>query len=123
MEWFQQLRLALIAYYPMGSPADVVGYLQGSATPADWRHMIQNGREQMIVLGSVPPTNEDWIAAGVAQRRAVQTIRVNDLRTFIVTYGGFVRRPWGKISTLSSDVLRNYGNVTIRQFQRNLPRK
>ncbi|WIM12895.1 hypothetical protein [Enhydrobacter sp.] len=120
MDWFQQLRVALLAYYPPGSPPDVVGYLQGSANPLDWRRMIQSGREQMIVLGSVPPTNEDWIAAGVAQRRTVQTVRIGDLRTFIITYGGFVRRPWGKISTLSEDVFRNYATVTIPQFKRNI---
>jgi hypothetical protein len=37
--------------------------------------MIEGDREQMIFLGSVPPTNEDWVAAGVAQRKAIQTIR------------------------------------------------
>jgi hypothetical protein len=123
MDWFQQLRAALPAYYPPGSPADVVGYLQGSGNPMDWRRLMQNGREQMIVLGSVPPTHEDWVAAGVAQRGSVQTIRTADLATFIITYGGFIRRPWGKISTLSMEVARNYATVTIPQFKRNAPRK
>jgi len=123
MDWFQQLRAALPAYWPPGTPADVVGYLQGSPSAIDWRRMIQGGREQMIVLGSVPPTNEDWVAAGVAQRKAVQTIRYADLSTFIITYGGFIRRPWGKISTLSVDLVRNYGTVTIPQFRRNAPRR
>ena len=85
--------------------------------------MIQGGREQMIILGSVPPNNEDWVAAGVAQRRAIQTIRYADLNTFIVTYGGFIRRPWGKISTLSMELVRDYGSVTIPQFKRNAPRR
>ena len=80
-----------------------MGYLQGSPSALDWRRMIQGGREQMIVLGSLPPNNEDWVAAGIAQRRAIQTIRYADLNTFIVTYGGFIRRPWGKISTLSPE--------------------
>ena len=70
----------------------------------------------MIILGSVPPTNEQWVAAGVANRGDVQTIRADDLRTFIITYGGMVLRPWGKISILSADVFRNYG-ITIVQFK------
>jgi len=37
MDWFQQLRAALPAYYPPGSPADVVGYLQGSGNPIPLR--------------------------------------------------------------------------------------
>jgi len=85
--------------------------------------MIQSRTEQMIILGSVPPTDDQWAAAGVANRGLVQTIRVDDLRTFIITYGGFmVSRPWGKISTLSTDVFRNYG-ITIVQFRRALPGK
>jgi hypothetical protein len=123
MDWFQQLRAALPAYWPIGTPADIVGYLQGSPSALDWRRMIQGGREQMIILGSVPPSNEDWLAAGVAQRRAIQTIRYADLNTFIITYGGFIRRPWGKISTLSMELVRDYGSVTIPQFKRNAPRR
>ena len=57
------------------------------------------------------------------ERRAIQTIRYADLNTFIITYGGFIRRPWGKISTLSPDLVRDYGTVTIPQFKRNAPRR
>jgi hypothetical protein len=124
MDWFQQLRAALAEFYPMGSPQDVVGYLQGSADPKVWRSMIKGGREQMIILGSVPPTDAEWSAAGVAQRGAVQPIRFGDLQTFIITFGGFmVTRPWGKISTLSVDVFRGYGSVTIPQFKAELTRR
>jgi len=122
MDWFEQLRAALSAYYPPGSPPDVVGYLKGSANFRVWRSMVQGGHEQMVILGSVPPTDDEWAAAGVAQRRDVQTIRRDDLGTFIITYGGFVSRPWGKISTAATDdVLRNYAAVTISQFKASMP--
>jgi hypothetical protein len=59
----------------------------------------------------------------VADRGIVQTVRYDDLRTFIITYGGFmVSRPWGKISILSADVFRNYG-MTVVQFRNALPDK
>jgi len=123
MDWFDQLRDVLSDYYPSSSPQDIVGYLRGSADPKVWRRMIQSRTEQMIILGSVPPTDEQWAAAGMANRGLVQTIRADDLRTFIITYGGFmVSRPWGKISTLSAEVFRNYG-ITIVQFRKALPVK
>jgi hypothetical protein len=123
MDWFQQLRTTLAAYYPAGTPADVVGYLQGSATPAVWRNMIANGRQQMIILGSTPPNQDDWVAAGVAQRHEVRAIRQADLNTFIIAYGGFIRRPWGKIFTLSPDLLRDYDRLVLANFRNNMPRK
>jgi hypothetical protein len=123
MDWFDQLREVLSDYYPSSSPQDIVGYLRGSADPKIWRRMIESRTEQMIILGSVPPTDKQWAAAGVANRGLVQTIRADDLRTFIITYGGFmVSRPWGKISTLSADVFRNYG-ITVVQFRKALPDK
>jgi hypothetical protein len=123
MDWFSQLRTVLADYYPQAGPQDIVGYLRGSRDPAVWRSMIQSGREQMIILGSVPPTDEEWAAAGVANRGSVQTIRFNDLWTFIITYGGFmVTRPWGKISTLTTELYRDYGR-TLAQFRGSLPNK
>src|SRR5260370_9002767 len=98
MDWFQQLRAALPAYYPPGSPPDVVGYLQGSANPMDWRRLMQSGREQMIVLGSVPPTHEDWVAAGVAQRGSIQTLPTTDLAPFIIPSRRLIPPPAGKLS-------------------------
>src|SRR5260370_22345774 len=89
MDWFQQLRAALPAYYPPGSPPDVVGYLQGSANPMDWRRLMQNGREQMIVLSHVPPTHEDWVAAGDDHRGSSLNTPTVQLTTFITTYGRF----------------------------------
>lgn len=123
MEWYEQLRAVLSDYYPQGSPQDVIGYLRGDTNPKVWRNMIKTRTEQMMILGSVPPTDEQWAAAGVANRGAVQAIRVDDLRTFIVTYGGFMQsRPWGKISTLSTDELRRYG-ITISQFIASVSKK
>ena len=105
MDWFQQLRAALPAYWPSGAGRHR-GLPAGQRNPLDWRRLIQDGREQMIVLGSVPPSNEDWVAAGVAQRGPFRPFATADLATFIITYGGFIRRPWGKISTLSMELVR-----------------
>ena len=62
----------------------------------------------MIILGSKPPTAEDWSAAGVAQRGSDQTITQRDLSGFIVLYGGFNRRPWGKIYVLDAEALQHF---------------
>ena len=54
--WFGQLRATLRGYYPQSGPADVVGYLRGSADPKVWRIMhFQRKRHPMIILGSTPP--------------------------------------------------------------------
>ena len=84
MNWFEQLRTVLKDYYPAGNSPDIVGYLRGSKDPNVWRGMRTG---QMIVLGSVPPTNAEWAAAGVAGRGEVQTIRLEDMRMFLITYG------------------------------------
>jgi hypothetical protein len=111
MNWFVQLKHALPAYYPISGPADVVGYLRGSGDPSVWRSMERTSRRyQMIVLGSLPPTLEDWGAAGVWQRgfdRQV-TVRSTMLAGFIVLYGGFNRRPWGHICTADADALKTF---------------
>jgi hypothetical protein len=62
----------------------------------------------MIILGSKPPTAQDWAAAGVAQRGADQAITIRDLAGFIVLYGGFNRRPWGKIFILDDEALAHF---------------
>jgi hypothetical protein len=120
--WFDRLRAALRGYYPQDGPADIVGYLRGSADPNVWRIMkFQRERHQMIILGSIPPAKEEWAAAGVGNRGETQTIRLNDLDGFIVTYAGFVLRPWGSIEELSSELLRNYPNI-LSSFERNRPK-
>lgn len=124
MTWFNQLRQVLAAYYPAGSDATIVGYLQGSADPAVWRSMeTAQSRNQMIILGSVPPSMAEWQAAGVAQRGQVQTVTTTLMAGFIVLYGGFVLRPWGKIFIMDSDA-RDIGfPAGLESFRRNMPRR
>jgi len=121
MHWFDQLRQALAAYYPAGQPADIVGYLQGSANPMVWRSMALGDRPryQMIILGSVAPSHEEWVAAGVAQRGEIQAIRLGTLNGFIVLYGGFMLRPWGSIHTMSQDAQTIYFPGALDSWRRN----
>jgi len=121
MTWFPQVRQTLAAYYPASQPADIVGYLQGSANPMVWRSMAQGSpaRHQMLILGSVPPTQEEWIAAGVAQRQEIQTIRLPALAGLIVLYGGFMLRPWGEIHPASHDALTLGFPAALASWQRN----
>lgn len=116
MSWFDQLSAVLRDFYPSGGGQGIVGYLRGSADPQKWRNMASTRAEQMIILGSVPPTDAEWAAAGVAGRGETQVIRLGDLDKFIITFGGFpVARPWGKISILTVELFRGYG-TTIAQF-------
>ena len=121
MNWFDQLKNALAAYYPPGQPGDIVGYLQGSASPMIWRSMAlgDRPRNQMMILGSLPPTQEAWVAAGVAQRDQIQVIRFAALNGFIVLYGGFVLRPWGKIFESSHDRLTQGFSSSLDSWRRN----
>jgi hypothetical protein len=120
MDWFWRLREALPEFYPEDQPKDIVGYLQGSTDAQVWRTMTKKGREPMMILGSAEPTPEEWSAAGVAHRNAIHTIRFDDLWGFLITYGGFIMRPWGRVSGLTPDLYRNYG-LTIEQFKANRP--
>jgi len=124
MNWFDQLRQALAAYYPAGSDATIVGYLQGSVDPAVWRSMeTAQNRNQMLILGSLPPTTAEWQAAGVAQRGQVQTVTTTLMAGFIVLYGGFILRPWGKIFIMDDDA-RDIGfPAALRSFRANMPRR
>jgi len=123
VDWFTQLKQVLTAYYPPG-PADVVGYLRGSASPQVWKSMAQGPapRHQMLILGNRPPGPEDWVAAGVAQRDAVQTIRLSSLTGLIVLYGGFIRRPWGQICEASHDALTIGFPSSLQSWRTNMPR-
>jgi hypothetical protein len=76
----------------------------------------------MLILGNRPPTNDDWIAAGVAQRDEVQTIRRPMLNGLIVLYGGFIRRPWGGIHEADQDALTLGFPASLRSWQQNAPR-
>ena len=107
--WFDQLERAIPAYYPPASSSDIVGYLRGDKNPAVWRTMEQaRQRHQMLLLGSIPPTQQDWIDAGVAQRTGEHTIVFNDLWGFIVIPENFVPRPWGSIHIVSAQAVQDY---------------
>jgi hypothetical protein len=115
-----KLREVLGDYYPADGAADVVGYLKGSGDQNVWRVMAMQQQPQMIVLGSLPPTQEDWVAAGKpSTQEAIQTIHTKDLDGFILIYGGFVRRPWGRIELVDADAIKCYQSSTIDRFRRN----
>lgn len=97
MAWFDEVKRCLGAHYDPAFPADTVGFLQGSDQPMVWRQMQMTGSGQMMVLGNRPPSHEDWVAAGVAQRGMVREIKLRALAGFFVVYGGFMYRPWGHI--------------------------
>ena len=100
-----------------GSPSELLpsqqagghrGRSAGIRSQVIWRLMQQRARprHQMIILGSVKPTQEEWIAAGVEQRLGeLQTIRLAALNGFIVLYSGFTFRPWGSIHLATADAL------------------
>jgi hypothetical protein len=108
MSRFDQIKAVLPSCYPANRPADIVGDLRGSGSQVIWRLMQQGDRprHQMIILDSVEPTKEEWIAAGIEQRLGeLQTIRLAALNGFIVLYGGFMFRPWGSIHLATADAL------------------
>jgi hypothetical protein len=121
MSWFDDLKAALPKYYDSAHPANVVGYLRGSAEPSDWRRMDQTGSGQMIILGNVPPTQKEWDAAGVGQRGQTQTITFMKLAGFIVIYGGFIYRPWGHIVVSTGDLVKRFSGQ-ITNWKNNAPR-
>lgn len=119
MAWFNDLKASLGAHYDPGFPSDTVGFLQGSPSPSVWRRMQEHGSGQMIVLGNRPPTHDDWVAAGVAQRGAVQEIKLHQLAGFIVIYGGFMYRPWGHIVAHSLQLERTAFPGSLQSWRRN----
>lgn len=104
MQWINELKTACGDHYDANGPADVVGYLRGSGDPGVWRSMAASGSGQMIVLGNLTPTQEEWVAAGVAQRIAEVTVTETMLAGFMILYGGFMYRPWGHITVADHDV-------------------
>ncbi len=122
--WLEQLRTVLRDYYPANQPQDIVGYLRGSKSPEIWRQMRDDRqRHQMLLLGSVAPTQAEWAAAGVAGRGNTNIVYVRDLTGLIVLYGGFmVTRPWGQIYPYSAEAMQHYQTSTLDSFRRNMPR-
>jgi len=127
MNWFDQIRQALPDYYPDSGASDIVGYLRGSISPKVWRQMeTDQNRNQMLILGSTEPTLEEWTAAGVASRLddgPSQVVRLNSLAGFIVLYGGFMLRPWGKICISDRDALNLGFPASIRSWTQEYRRR
>lgn len=124
MNWFEQLRQALSSYYPAGGDRTIVGYLQGSSSPHVWAQMERTqSRHQMLILGSEPPTPQDWVAAGVNQRGSVQVIRIGTLGGWVVLYGGFMRRPWGELHEATPDALTIGFPGSLQRWRMNAPRR
>jgi len=119
--WLDQLRQVLRDFYPPDGPADVVGYLKGSGDPNVWSLMALRQKPQHLILGSLPPTRETWVAAGKPGQDPIQTIHTRDLDRLIVLYGGFIYRPWGRIELLDAEALKYYQSSTIDSFRRNRP--
>ena len=119
MSWFDQMRRILSGYYPANRPSDIVGYLQGSASAGIWRSMEGANRHQKLVLGSIEPTRQDWIDAGVLQRADIQTIRLPVLSGFIVLYAGFPGRPWGELHTVTPDAINLGFPSSLQSWERN----
>lgn len=123
--WLDQLRGVLSDYYPPDGPAGVLGYLRGSGDPNVWHVMALQNKFQHMILGSLPPATEDWVAAGKpSSKDPIQTIRTADIDKdprFIILFGGFVRRPWGRIELLDADALKYYQSTTIDRFRYNKP--
>ena len=119
MTWIIQMKSTLRDHYDPARDESIVGFLRGTGNPAIWRSMHGAGSGQMIILGNRPPSNEDWIAAGVAQRGTEVTVTTPMLLGFMVLYGGFMFRPWGHIVVPNSDVLTYGFPGSLQSWQRN----
>lgn len=127
MIWFDKLSDVLSAYYLTSESDPIVGYLKGSGDPRDWvKLMFEKNREQMIVLGSLPPTMAVWQDAGVAAREGgVQTVRLSQLAGYglMIIYAGAKSRPWGHITQFSKATEDAYEANTLEKFRYNVPKK
>lgn len=123
MAWFDDLKRTLADQYDPALPANIVGWLQGSASPSVWRSMIQQrNRHQMIILGNREPTREEWGHAGVAGRDMPCAVTIDIMTGFIVLYGGYMlQRPWGSIYPVSNDALTIGFPGALRSWERNRP--
>jgi hypothetical protein len=120
--WPDQLREVLRAFYPPEGPADVLGYLKGSGDPNIWRLKAMQHKPQFLILGSTPPTAEEWVNAGKPGPDPIQTVCTNDLWGFIILHGALNPRPWGRIEIVDMEALNNYQSTTIDKFRHELAR-
>jgi hypothetical protein len=119
MQWILQMKAVLRDHYDPALDASIIGFLRGSGSAVAWRTMSQAGSGQMIILGNRPPTNDDWVAAGVAQRIGNVTVTDEMLSGFMILYGGFMYRPWGHIVVPNNDVRTIGFPGSLRQWKNN----
>ena len=121
-KWLDDLRTVLHDFYPDDGPQNVVGYLKGSADPSVWRIMAMQGREQQMVLGSVPLTVKEWVDAGKPGSEPIQTLTPDHFNGFIIMYNGGSPRPWGKIGIPDQETLKHYQTATLDNFRNSVAR-
>ena len=121
MSWLARIRTALPEFYPPDRPTDIVGYLRGSKSAHVWMSMdATRGRHQMLLMGSLPPNKREWDAAGVSQRAdETQEITENDLKGFMIVYGGFILRPWGEIHAFDAAAADRVLDTALQSWRRN----
>ena len=122
MEWLEQLLAELSEFYPSSGQQDIIGYLKGGRGPKEWHRVIRDkGRPQMLILGSAPPSDADWLDAGVLERNLpVIVVRRADLQSFVILYGGFKARPWGRLEQVIGYNPSEY-HRQIARFRANRP--
>lgn len=117
---FKRLRDVLPGHYLPAPHPPVVGYLRGSKSPGVWRAKIAERNPQMMLLGNVEPTREQWEHAGVGHRTGeTQLIYLYDLEGFIIC-GGVMNtgRPWGSICDENEDSRTLGFPRTLEYFRR-----
>ena len=121
--WLEQLLEVLRDFYPPDGPEGVIGYLKGTDDPNTWRLMAVQRKPQFLILGSTPPTQQEWVDAGKPYREPIRTVRREHLDGLIILYAGGSPRPWGRIETLDDDAIKYYQDSTINPIRRNFPKR
>lgn len=122
MAWLNQMKACLSDYYSSSQPSNIVGYLKGSSSPSVWKSMAMGSRpkNQMVVLGNIPPSKNEWEAAGVDERGEPTAITEELLgNDWIILYGGFMYRPWGKLFEIDDDALNIGFPSSLESWRRN----
>lgn len=118
--WFDELKLALPRYYKRRHPPNIVGYLRGTGGPDQWRVNAWVGRDQAIILGNVPPEQQDWIDAGITLRKRSQhVILIQNIAGWMVLHKGGSRRPWGQLIQIDDDCLKTGFPESLEYWKRN----